>query len=178
MHSSLRTVLRRTGKALTALELAVGSLMLLTIFTLILIQAAQRHLPGDSLAWTGEISRFGLVWLTFSVAGVLITHRGHITLEVVDILPRPQLVRGVQVFALLVVAAVAAGLSFEAWALVQTQGILSSPVLGMSMALLYIPVLLGMVSTIIRSLISAADIMLHGPALPTDPTEPTEVAAQ
>lgn len=178
MHSSLRTVLRRTGKTLTALELAVGSLMLLTIFTLILIQAAQRHLPGESLAWTGEISRFGLVWLTFSVAGVLITHRGHITLEVVDILPRPQLVRSVQVFSLIVVAAVAAGLSVEAWTLVQTQGILSSPVLGMSMALLYIPVLLGMLSTIIRSLISAADIVLHGPALPTDPTEPTEVAAQ
>jgi TRAP-type transport system small permease protein len=163
MSALLRTSLRKTGSALTAAEIALGSLMLLTIFVLIVIQAAQRHLPGDSLAWTGEVSRFGLVWLTFSVAGVLITYRGHITLEVVDLFPRPQLVRAVQVFALLCVAGVAAGLAYEAWNLVQSQGILRSPVLGMSMALLYIPVLIGMISTVLRSLIAAADISLNGP---------------
>lgn len=178
MSSSLRTMLRRSGSALTAVELAVGSLMLLTIFILILVQAAQRHLPGESLAWTGEVSRFGLVWLTFSVAGVLITHRGHITLEVVDILPRPKIVRAVQAFSLVVVAAVAAALSYEAWALVRTQGILTSPVLGMSMALLYVPVLLGMLSTIVRSLISAVDIVLHGPALHPAPSETSGVGVQ
>src|SRR5690625_850877 len=143
MSSPLRTVLRRVGKVLTAAEISLGALMLLTIFVLIGIQAAQRHLPGDSIAWTGEVSRFALLWLTFSVAGVLITHRGHITLEVVDILPRPGLVRTVQILALVIVAAVAAGLAAEAWTLVQTQGVLRSPVLGLSMALVYIPVLLG-----------------------------------
>lgn len=178
MSSPLRTVLRRAGKTLTVAEISLGALMLLTIFVLILIQAAQRHLPVESIPWTGEVSRFALVWLTFSVAGVLITHRGHITLEVVDILPRPHLVRAVQVFALIVVAAVAVGLSIEAWTLVQTQGILRSPVLGMSMALVYLPVLLGMVSTIIRSLVSAADIALHGPSESADPAESSEVATQ
>lgn len=178
MSSPLRTVLRRAGKVLTAAEMGLGALMLLTIFVLIGIQAAQRHLPGESIAWTGEVSRFALLWLTFSVAGVLITHRGHITLEVVDILPRPQLVRTVQIFALLVVAAVATGLAVEAWTLVQTQGILRSPVLGMSMALVYIPVLVGMISTVLRSLLSAADITLHGPVLPSDPTHPSEVQTQ
>lgn len=171
-------MLRRAGKVLTAAEMGLGALMLLTIFVLIGIQAAQRHLPGESIAWTGEVSRFALLWLTFSVAGVLITHRGHITLEVVDILPRPQLVRTVQIFALLVVAAVATGLAVEAWTLVQTQGILRSQILGMSMALVYIPVLVGMISTVLRSLLSAADITLHGPVLPSDPTHPSEVQTQ
>lgn len=174
MSALLRTSLRKTGSVLTVAEIAVGSIMLLTIFMLIVIQAAQRHLPGDSLAWTGEVSRFGLVWLTFSVAGVLITHRGHIALEVVDLLPRPQLVRTVQVFALLCVATVAAGLAYEAWNLVQSQGILRSPVLGMSMALLYIPVLIGMISTVLRSLVAATDIILHGPAAGTDGSVPPE----
>lgn len=176
MKSPFRTLMRQVCRVLTAAEIAVGSVMLLTIFVLIVFQAAQRHLPGDSLAWTGEVSRFGLVWLTFSVAGVLITQRGHITLEVVDIVPRPQLVRGVQIFALLVVAAVAAGLSMEAWNLVQSQGILRSPVLGMSMALVYIPVLIGMLSTVLRSLISAVDITLNGPTKPADPASASEVA--
>ena len=171
MSSPLRTLLRRAGNALTAAEIALGSLMLLTIFVLVVIQATQRHLPGESLAWTGEVSRFALVWLTFSVAGVLVTYRGHIALEVVDILPRPQLVRAVRIFALLCVAGVAAGLAYEAWNLVQTQGILRSPVLGMSMALVYIPVLIGMISTVIRSLISATDITLHGPGEAADTDE-------
>lgn len=178
MSSPPRRLLRRAGRLLTAAEIALGSFMLLTIFVLIVIQASQRHLPGDSLAWTGEVSRFALVWLTFSVAGVLITYRGHITLEVVDIIPRPRLVRSVQVFALVCVAATAAGLAYEAWNLVQTQGILQSPVLGMSMALLYIPVLIGFSSTVIRSLIAAADVVLHGPAQPDGNSTSEKAAAQ
>ena len=178
MNSSLHTALRRAGRIFTALEIILGAVMLLTIFVLIVMQAAQRHTPGDSIPWTGELSRFALVWLTFSVAGVLVTKRDHITLEVVDLLPHPRIVRSVQVFALLVIAMTAAGLTIEAWALVQTQGILSSPVLGMSMALLYLPVLIGMVSTVIRSLISATDIALHGPAHSDAQENPSEVNAQ
>lgn len=177
MNSSLQTGLRRTGKFFTVLELTIGAVMLLTIFILVFMQAAQRHVPGFSFAWTGELSRYALVWLTFSVAGVLITKREHITLEVVDILPRPRLVRAVQVFALVIVAITAAGLTIEAWALVQTQGILRSPVLGISMSLIYLPVLIGMVSTVIRSLISAADVALHGPASSDIQETPSEVNA-
>ncbi|GAA1187966.1 hypothetical protein GCM10009674_29010 [Nesterenkonia xinjiangensis] len=145
------------------LEISLGSVMLLAIFVLVLIQAAQRHLPGDSLPWTGEVSRFALAWLTFSVVGVLISRGGHITLEVVDILPLPRLVRTVQVFALIIVAVTAGAFTLEAWALVQTQGALRSPVLGLSMALVYVPVLLGLTSSTVRALIGAARIALHGP---------------
>ena len=166
MTSPPRHTLRRALRALTALELSFGAVMLLTILVLVFIQAAQRHVLGEGLPWTGEVSRFALAWLTFSVAGVLISRRGHITLEVVDILPRPRLVRTVQVFSLLVVAATAAGLTWETWNLVQTQGALRSPVLGLSMAVVYIPVLIGLVSTVIRSLGSALDIALHGPMQP------------
>jgi TRAP-type transport system small permease protein len=63
---------------------------------------------------------------------------------------------------------------------VQSQGILRSPVLGMSMALLYIPVLIGMISTVLRSLIAAADISLNGPVTATEganTSDPKEVPA-
>ncbi len=96
--------------------------MLLVILVLVFAQAAQRHLPVTAAAWTGEVSRFGLAWLTLGLAGVLITLRGHITLEVLDIVPKPQFVRFVQAFALVVTAVIAAGLAREAFALVQSQG--------------------------------------------------------
>ncbi|MGQ7787131.1 TRAP transporter small permease [Nesterenkonia sp. K-15-9-6] len=158
-----RGPLRRAGRMIDALEISAGSVMLLTIFVLVLIQAAQRHLPGESLPWTGEVSRFALAWLTFTVAGVLISRGGHITLEVVDILPKPRLIRAVQVFALVIVAITAGAFTLEAWELVQTQGALRSPVLGLSMALVYVPVLLGLISSTVRALIGAARIALHGP---------------
>ncbi|OSM43404.1 TRAP transporter small permease [Nesterenkonia sp. PF2B19] len=158
-----RGPLRRAGRMIDALEISAGSVMLLTIFVLVLIQAAQRHLPGESLPWTGEVSRFALAWLTFTVAGVLISRGGHITLEVVNILPKPRLIRAVQVFALVIVAVTAGAFTLEAWDLVQTQGALRSPVLGLSMALVYVPVLLGLISSTVRALIGAARIALHGP---------------
>ncbi|WP_147107381.1 TRAP transporter small permease [Nesterenkonia populi] len=156
---------RRAHDAITRLELAFGSLMLLMILALVFAQAAQRHLPVPSAAWTGEISRFGLAWLTFALAGVLITLRGHITLEVLDILPQPRLVRFVQIFALVITAVIAAGLAREALTLVQTQGMLRSPVLRMPMSWFYVPVLLGMISTVIRSLLGAWTVFKHGPYL-------------
>lgn len=163
MTTPLRRSFRRGLRTLTALEIGFGAVMLLTILVLVFIQAAQRHVLGEGLPWTGEVSRFALAWLTFSVAGVLITRGGHITLEVVDVLPRPRLVTAVQVFSLVVVALTAAALCWEAWNLVETQGALRSPVLGLSMELVYIPVLIGLISTTIRALGSAVDIALHGP---------------
>lgn len=166
MTDTRKPLSRRVVDILTRLELGFGAIMLLIILVLVFLQAAQRHSPFDSVAWTGEVSRFALAWLTFSVAGVLITHRGHITLEVVDTLPAPKLIRVVQVFSLVVVAVVALGLSREAWDLIQTSSALSSPVLGLTMSIVYIPVFVGMVSTVIRSLAAAWSIAKNGPIIP------------
>ncbi|WP_146340686.1 TRAP transporter small permease [Nesterenkonia sp. NBAIMH1] len=161
--SRSRPLTRRLHDAITRVELAFGAVMLLVILVLVFAQAAQRHLPVTAAAWTGEVSRFGLAWLTLGLAGVLITLRGHITLEVLDIVPKPQFVRFVQAFALVVTAVIAAGLAREAFALVQSQGALRSPVLRMPMSWFYLPVLLGMVSTVIRSALGAWTVLRHGP---------------
>lgn len=167
MTSQRGSTYHRASRLITRIEIGIGAVLLLLIFALMTVQAAQRHLPMDSLAWTGEVSRFSLAWLTFLVAGVLITERGHITLEVLDTVPNPHVVRGVQVFAMLVVAATSAILISEAWSLVETQGIMRSPVLGMPMSWVYAPLLLGMISTFLRALVSAVDIAVHGPVLPS-----------
>ncbi|WP_062301333.1 TRAP transporter small permease [Demequina subtropica] len=158
-------VLRRLGGVMAAIELTLGALALLTILVLVFYQALQRYLPIDQIAWTGEISRFSLVWLTFVVAGLLVSTRGHIALEIADAIPHPMVVRAVQVFAMAVVAATGVGLTLEAWALVTTQGIIKSPVLRWPMSWVYLPVLLGAASITVRAAVAAVDVALHGPVL-------------
>lgn len=164
-----RTALRRVVRIITAIELTIGALSLLAILALVFFQAVQRYLPIDSIAWTGEIARFSLVWLTFSAIGLLVTLRGHIALEVVDAFKNQMLVRIIQSFALVVVAATGAGLALEAASLVSTQGMLRSPVLRLPMSWVYVPVLVGAISTAIRAAVAAVDIAVHGPVFA--PTE-------
>lgn len=74
-----RSVLHWLGLA----EQSVGALLLVAILGLVLAQVAQRYLPGG-VAWTGEISRFSMVWLTFVMSGYLLAHDAHIAIKVVD----------------------------------------------------------------------------------------------
>lgn len=150
-------------RALTAVEIAIGVTCMIAILVLVFFQAAQRYLPIAQVAWTGEVSRFGLVWLTFSAAGLLITTRGHIALEIVDAARSQLFVRIVQSLAMLIVAAVAIMLVVEAIELIDTQGIMKSAVLRIPMSWVYVPVLIGVASTAIRSLIQAGQIAVSGP---------------
>lgn len=156
---------RAVVRILTGIELAIAGTCLVVILALVFFQAVQRYLPIEQVAWTGEISRFCLVWLTFSAAGVLITTRGHIALELLDGLPSPMAVRIVQTAALVIVAVVAALLVVEAIELIDSQGILKSSVLRIPMSWVYVPVLVGVCSTLLRSLALAALIAVRGPIL-------------
>jgi TRAP-type C4-dicarboxylate transport system permease small subunit len=121
----------------------------------VLLQAAQRYLPIDGWPWTGELARFCLVWLTFVVAGVLVTNDSHISIEMIDLVPGDLLRRVVRVVSCLVVAAIGVGLCREAWELMDTQAILKSPALRMPMSWLYAVSLIGFVSVVVRSLLAA-----------------------
>ena len=154
--------LARSARALTALEIALGAVALLLIFFLVLAQAAQRYLPVDGLPWTGELARFSLVWLTFVVAGVLVTTDSHIAIEMVDGFGGSMVRRVVRVLSCLVVAAVGYGLTLEAWELVGTQGVLKSPAMEMPMSWLYGISMIGFVSTVVRSLVAAVRYAVLG----------------
>lgn len=149
-------------RVVTAIELAIGITALLLIFFLVLVQAGQRYLPVDGWSWTGELARFSLVWLTFVVAGVLVTQDSHISIEMVDGLRNPLLRRVVRVFSCLVVAAVGFGLTAEAWELTRTQDIIKSPAMQMPMSWLYAISMIGFVSTTIRALVAAAQYAVLG----------------
>lgn len=153
---------------ITRCELALGALALLIMFALVLVQAGQRYLPVDGWSWTGELSRFSLVWLTFTVAGVLVTTDSHIALQLVDSIRRPIVVRAVRVFACLVVAVFGVAFAVEAWELMSTQGRLRSPALRMPLTLLYLFPFLGFVSTAIRGTVAAIVFAVRGVPAPRE----------
>jgi TRAP-type transport system small permease protein len=159
--------LRRVARVLTAVELTIGVAALLMIFGLVLLQAGQRYLPIDGWPWTGELARFCLVWLTFVVAGVLVTTDSHIAIEMIDLVPGDLLRRVVRVVSCLIVALIGVGLCAEAWELVQTQDLLKSPAMRMPMSWFYAISLIGFVSVVVRSLIAAAQYAVLGVPEPT-----------
>lgn len=152
----------RSVRALTAIELGIGAAALLLIFFLVLVQALQRYLPIDGWSWTGELARFALVWLTFVVAGVLVSKDSHISIEMIDSVRNPLVRRVVRVISCLVVAAVGVGLSAEAWSLTMDQGILKSPAMRMPMSWLYAISLIGFVSTTVRATVAAVQYAVLG----------------
>ena len=159
--------LTRTGRVLTFVELTIGVAALLLIFGLVLVQAGQRYLPLDGWPWSGELARFCLVWLTFVLAGVLVTTDSHISIEMIDLVPGALLRRVVRVVSCLIVALIGVGLCAEAWELVQTQALLKSPAMRMPMSWLYGISLIGFVSVVVRSLIAAVLYAVHGVPEPT-----------
>lgn len=81
------------------IEVSIAGLAAALIFVLVLVQAGQRYLPIDGWTWTGELARYGLVWVTFTAAGVLVTRDGHIALQLVDNLKSQVAVRAIHVIA-------------------------------------------------------------------------------
>jgi TRAP-type transport system small permease protein len=144
-----------TTRVVTGIEIGIGAAAMLLIFFLVSVQALQRYLPIDGWPWTGELARFCLVWLTFVVAGVLVTRDEHISIEMVDVVPSPGVRRLVRVVSCLVVAAVGVGLTVEAWSLTMDQGIVRSPAMRMPMSWLYAISLIGFVSMTVRAVIAA-----------------------
>jgi TRAP-type C4-dicarboxylate transport system permease small subunit len=154
-------------RVVTGTELALGAAATLVIFFLVLLQAGQRYLPIEGWPWTGELARFSLVWLTFLVAGVLVTTDSHISIEMIDMVPGAALRRVVRVVSCLIVAAIGVGLCAEAWELIQTQDILKSPAMRMPMSWLYGVSIIGFASVVVRSLVAAVRYAVLGAPEPT-----------
>lgn len=152
----------RVVQGLTAVELGIAAAAAALIFVLVILQAAQRYLPVDGWTWTGELARYGLVWLTFVAAGVLVTRDGHIALQVVDQIPSEVVVRGIHVLADLLVAATGAGFAWACWSLITESENLSTPSLGIPMPWVYAIALIGFVSTAVRATVAAYLVARHG----------------
>lgn len=153
---------QRVLRVVTAVEVGLAAIAVTLIFLLVLVQAGQRYLPIEGWTWTGELARYSLVWMTFVLAGVLVTRDGHIALQVVDSIPSPMIVRGIHVLADLLVAATGAGFAWACWSLIGESGHLDSPSMGMPMQWVYLLPMLGFLSTAVRALVAAVLVAKDG----------------
>lgn len=157
-----RSVPMRVLRTMTTIEVGIAGLAAALIFVLVLVQAGQRYLPVDGWPWTGELARYGLVWLTFTATGVLVTRDGHISLQLVDSIPSAIIVRLIRIAALLVVAVIGGGFAWACWSLIEESGSITTPAMGIPMSWIYVLPFLGFVSTAIRASISAALVAITG----------------
>ncbi len=56
---------------------------------IVFLQFFTRYILNDSLAWTEEIARYGLMWLTFIGGAVVTRKNSHIAVELVSNLMKP-----------------------------------------------------------------------------------------
>ena len=158
--------LRRVVQVLTGIELGIACLATAMIFVLILFQAAQRYLPVPQIVWAGEVSQFGLIWLTFVAAGVLVTRNGHIAIQLIDNVPGALFARVVQTVAMALVAVISAAFTWACWELVYSAGFLTSPALKLPMSWVYAIALIGLASATVRAVVAAVRIARFGPPPP------------
>lgn len=153
MTDTLRTRRREPAvlRWIATAEAAVGGVLLVTIFGLMLLQAGQRYLPLGGWTWTGELARFSLVWLTFAMSGHLMARDGHVALKLVDYAGRGAKRRLVVAFADVMVVIVCLNLAYEAFVLVAEPSPQESPAMGMPIRFLYVIPLADLVLTTLRS---------------------------
>ncbi|GAB3713493.1 TRAP transporter small permease [Nocardiopsis nanhaiensis] len=153
-------------------ELTTGGLLLAVIFVPMLVQATQRHLPVDGWVWTGELARFGLVWLAFSLAGYLVGRDDHITLKLVDHIASGWVLRAVWILANLVIAAVSIGFVVESAELVFGGSPQTTPAMNIPMSWTYVIPMVGLSLAALRAL--ANTLLPEPPALESRPEERVE----
>jgi TRAP-type C4-dicarboxylate transport system permease small subunit len=111
----LRSIMHLIGQA----EQIIGGVLLVILLVLVLVQVAQRYLPGG-YAWTGELARLSMVWATFVLAGYLAAHDRHIAIHVVDYMLHGRALAAVKLMVNVVVLITCLVLLYGTYVLIDT----------------------------------------------------------
>ena len=143
----MRSALRYLG----IVEQAVGSALIVLILVLVLVQVAQRYLPGEGWPWTGEVARLGLVWCTFALIGYLVARDRHIAIHVVDLVLPSRLLAVLKVFDHVVVGATCLAMVFATYSLIADDIGQRTPAAEIPLAWIYVVPLVGFLLAALRS---------------------------
>ena len=144
------------GRILRAVELvegAVGALLLLAILALVMVQVTVRFSALGGWAWTGELARFSLVWLTFVLAGYLLGRDQHISFDLIDFVLPERALRVVRVISYVIVAAICAAFVYDGVGLIDAQSFIKSSAAEIPMSFVYLIPTVGFALTGIRALV-------------------------
>lgn len=158
----------RLARLLAALLERLEELMIATALTAMVVtitaQVLARYVFNVPLAWTEELARYLFIWLVFLGASQAMRRGEHIAIGLfVEMLPVPvRLAAGVLINTM--VAAFLAVLVVMAWRVVGVVAPLKSIALKVTMAVVYLPLVVGGAAMFVRTLINIGRILRHGPA--------------
>lgn len=167
----------RLLRLLGRVEGLVAGALVLVVLGLVAFQVLTRYVLNSPVAWSEELARFALVWLTFVGAGYVASRGTHITVVVGD---ERLGVRGravLQVFSSVVVVGVCVALMISAPGFLQTAGRTSSPAAGIPMGWVYGAAVLSFALVGLHSAAQAVLALLHPEAVVT-PVRTGELAAE
>jgi TRAP-type C4-dicarboxylate transport system permease small subunit len=115
----------------------LAGLMLVVIVLIVFAGVVFRYFLHIGLGWTEEAARFLLIWMTFVSATVAVRRWAHFQLTLVTTWIPRRLHRSIDVFAILVVLAMAAILVRYGTNIMRVSWNQESPMMGWNMGLLY-----------------------------------------
>ena len=120
---------------------------------IVFLQFFTRYVLNDSLAWTEEIARYGLMWVVF-IGGIMVTRRNtHIAVELLSNVMKPGPLRAALLaFVDFVKLAFIGLLAFLSWTIIERMGVQRMTVFDLPMSYVYAGVALGCFVMFLRQL--------------------------
>jgi TRAP-type C4-dicarboxylate transport system permease small subunit len=120
------------------------ALAMLAIAVLVFMQVLWRYFLQQPLTWSEEVIRYSLIWGVFIGAALLSREGGHVVVDflVARLSPGPR--RVIRIAVSLVVVGLLAMLSKGGWEFVLSNRGMTTPAIGMPMALVYSSVPVGL----------------------------------
>ena len=129
------------------------SCMFWSLAFIVFLQFFTRYVLNDSLAWTEEIARYGLMWVVF-IGGIMVTRRNtHIAVELLSNVMKPGPLRATLLaFVDFVKLAFIGLLAFLSWTIIERMGVQRMTVFDLPMSYVYAGVALGCFVMFLRQL--------------------------
>lgn len=150
------------------LQQAFGAALVVLIVSLVCLQIAGRFVLERPIIWTGELSRFALVWLVFLSAAFVMVEGQHITIKLVDRLLRPRWRRVLDLASLLVVVGTAVALLPSIYRFTAYMHGVSAPASRLPMSAFFAAALVGFSLLAVNALIRTYLVIKRGPAQYTE----------
>ena len=118
---------------------------------IVFLQFFTRYVLNDSLAWTEEIARYGLMWVVF-IGGVMVTRRNtHIAVELLSNVMKPGPLRVVLLASVDFVKLGFIGLlAYLSWTIIERMGVQRMTVFDLPMSYVYGGVAVGCFGILLR----------------------------
>jgi len=122
---------------------------------IVFLQFFTRYVLNDSLSWTEEIARYGLMWVVF-IGGIMLTRRNsHIAVELLSNIMKPGLARSTLLaFVDLIKLGFLGLLAWLAWTITERMGLQRMTVFDMPMSYVYGGVAFGCLGMFVRQMIN------------------------